>query len=175
MEVAPVELSTLLNVIGTAAVLIGIVFGLTQLRHYHLSRKRDSALYLLNSYQTGEFSQGIRTIMSMPENKTKDEIEKNMAEDINGIYRVMNAWESIGILLYQNEITLDMVTNAYRGPIVISWKKLELYVSGLRQEHQADTIYEWFQWLAERILDQEESSPPIPAYIAHRDWKSKSR
>jgi hypothetical protein len=31
---------------------------------------------------------------------------------------------------------------------------------------------EWFQWLAERMLERETASQPVPAYIAHRHWKS---
>ena len=167
------EFATLLNIIATAAVLIGVVFGLTQLRHYHLSRKRDSALFLLNSYQTGEFSDGIWSIMSIPDGLTKAEIDEKVGEDIKGIYRVMSAWESIGILVFQKEIAMDMVEEAYRGPIIISWKKLELYVSGMREELQRDTIFEWFQWLAERMEEQENKGSPVPAYIAHKDWTGK--
>jgi hypothetical protein len=40
------ELSFILNLVATAAVIVGVVFGLIQLRHFHLSRKRDSALFL---------------------------------------------------------------------------------------------------------------------------------
>ena len=169
------ELSILLNIVATMAVLIGLVFGLTQLRHYHLSRKRDSALFLINSYQTGEFSQGIWTILSIPDGLTKVEIEGRVGEDIKGIYRVISAWESIGLLVFQNEITMDMVEDYYRGPITISWQKLELYVSGMRQEHQMDTIFEWFQWLAERMKDREKNRSPMPVYITHKEWTAKRK
>lgn len=167
------ELSNILNVIGTAAVLIGIVFGLTQLRHYHLSRKRDSALFLLNSYQTGEFSSGIWNIMSLPDGLTKVEIEEKVGEDIKGIYQVLSAWESIGILVFQKEITMEMAGDAYRSPILISWKKLEMYVSGMREELQTVTIFEWFQWLAERMMERENEGSTVPAYIAHKEWTGK--
>jgi multisubunit Na+/H+ antiporter MnhE subunit len=32
------------------------------------------------------------------------------------------------------------------------------------------TLWEWFQWLAERIEEHESSESPVPAHVAHRDW-----
>jgi len=166
------ELTFILNIVATAAVIIGLVFGLTQLRHYHLSQKRDSALYLLNSYQTGEFSQGIWTILSIPDGLTKVEIDERVGEEIKVVYLVMSTWESIGILVFHNEISMDMVEDAFSDPITLSWQKLELYVSAMREEHQSETIFEWFQWLAEQMKDREKNRSPIPAYIAHKKWTS---
>jgi hypothetical protein len=65
---------------------------------------------------------------------------------------------------------MDMVDDAYSGPIALSWHKLELYVSGMREEYQRETMFEWFQWLAERMRDRERSRPPVPAHIAHQEW-----
>jgi hypothetical protein len=36
-----------------------------------------------------------------------------------------------------------------------------------------DTIGEWFQWMAERIMDREQKIAPIPGYIEYKDWKEK--
>ena len=84
---------------------------------------------------------------------------------------VASIFESIGILVFQNEITMDMVDAVYSGPIDLAWKKLETYVSEVREAHQRETLFEWFQWLAERMRDRESSAPPVPAHIAHREWK----
>jgi len=164
------EFPIILDIVSTAAVIIGVVFGLGQLRQYHLSRKRDSALFLLNSYQTAEFLQGIGTILSIPDGLTKKEIEERVGDETPVIYLVMSTFESIGILVFHNEVTMDMVDDAYSGPIALSWQKLELYVSGIREEHQRETMFEWFQWLAERMRDREKRSPPVPAHVAYKEW-----
>jgi hypothetical protein len=165
------ELPLILDIVSTVAVIIGVVFGLSQLRQYHASRKRDSALFLLSSYQTGEFLQGIWTILSIPDGLTKTEIEERVGDEIETVYLVMSTFESIGILVFRNEVTMDMVDDAYSGPITLSWQKLEPYVSGMREEHQRETMFEWFQWLAERMRDREGSRPPVPAHIAYKEWE----
>jgi len=165
------DLPFILNIISTLAVIIALAFGLIQLRHYHLSRKRDSALHLLNSYQTIDFIQGIWTILSLPDGLTKEEIEERVGDDIKAVFLVMSTWESIGILVYHHEVTMNMVDDAYSDSIMLSWQKLMAYVSGMRQEFQRETIFEWFQWLAERMKNRERSGQPIPAYIAHKGWQ----
>jgi hypothetical protein len=164
------DLPLILDIVSTAALTIGIVFGLFQLRQYHSARKRESALLLLNSSQTDEFLRGILTIWSIPDGLTKKEIEEAAGDEIGLVYLVLSTWENIGILVFRKEVTLDMVDDAYSGPLAISWHKLEPYVSGLREELQRETMFEWFQWLAERMRDREKSRSPVPAHIAYEEW-----
>jgi hypothetical protein len=161
----------LLNIISTLAVIIALAFGLMELRHYHLSRKRDSELHLLNTFQTVDFLQGIWSTISLPDGLTKVEIEDQLGNDIKAVYLVMSTWENIGILVFHDEVSMDMVDDAYSGAITLSWQKLAGYVSDMREEFQRDTIFEWFQWLAERMADRERSALPVPAHIAHKDWE----
>jgi hypothetical protein len=59
----------------------------------------------------------------------------------------------------------------FSGAIVISWRKLSAFVEEDRRQLQRETVWEWFQWLAERMLEHEKQVPPVPAHVAHRSWK----
>jgi hypothetical protein len=59
----------------------------------------------------------------------------------------------------------------FSGPILISWRKLSRYVSEQRAMLDRETAFEWFQWLAERMMEREKLAPPVPAYITHRTWR----
>lgn len=165
------DLSLILDIITVVAVILGILFGLVQLRHYHLSREREAALLLLNSFQTVEFFQGLWTIQELPKGLTKNQIEESVGEEIRLVYLVMSSWESIGILIFNREISIKMVDDAYGNSIIVSWQRLNQYVAGLRDDLQRDTSFEWFQWLAERMIEREKAQPPLPAYLAYRDWE----
>jgi hypothetical protein len=39
----------------------------------------------------------------------------------------------------------------------------------MRQEQDCPELFEWFQWLAER-LEQDPSTNDDPAYISHKSW-----
>ena len=165
------ELSVFLELITATAVVLGILFGLLQLRHYHVSRKRESALHLLTSFQTAEFVQGTWLTLGLPDGLSTKEIEDRVGE-VHLIHLSMSTWESIGILVFNRETSLSMVHDAYGGLILISWKRLENYVVELRETLQSESLYEWFQWLAERMIDLEKAETQVPAYIGHCSWES---
>ena len=56
------------------------------------------------------------------------------------------------------------------GPIVHSWRKLRPLVEDLRRQTGRATRWEWFQWLAERMMERETARPPVPAHVEHRAW-----
>jgi hypothetical protein len=56
----------------------------------------------------------------------------------------------------------------FQGPIVVPWRKLSQYVETKRQEAHRETDFKSVQWLTERIMEREQRSPPIPAYLRER-------
>lgn len=163
-----------LQLIATAIMIIGIGFGIQNIRQYQASRKRESAILMLNSFQTSEFVRGLLCIFDLPENVNKAELDSLPIDQFLAVYMVMGTWERLGVLVYRGEIELGLVEDAYSGPVIQSWQKLEGYVLELRANLGQDTAMEWFQWLAERIMERETASQPSPAYIAHRDWRPRS-
>ena len=162
-------LMTIAEVISTLILAIGVIFALIQLNQFRSHRKREVALELFHSFQTPEFVKALSIVFHLPDDLSKSELLKIVGEDIS-IAVLMTTWESLGILVYRGELSLDLVDDFFSGPILISWKKLKRYVSDERKEQDRDTIEEWFQWLVERMMERELDEPPIPAQIAYRDW-----
>jgi hypothetical protein len=104
----------------------------------------------------------------------KSEIEQRVGDEMGLLYSLMATWESLGILVHRGEIGLDLVEEFFSGPIVVSWRILAGFVQDQREELSRNTAAEWFQWLAERTMERESGTPPVPAYIAHKDWKPKT-
>ncbi len=69
----------------------------------------------------------------------------------------------------------DVVDDFFSGPILLSWKKLQVWAEQWRRELKRETGSEWFHWLAERMMERERLEPPVPAYIAHRTWREPRR
>lgn len=167
------NLPLILQLIATAIMIIGIGFGIQNIRQYQASRKRESAIVMLNSFQTSDFVRGLLYIFDLPEKAGKDVLDSQPEDHFLAIYMVMGTWERLGVLVYRREIELRMVDEAYSGPIIQSWQKLEVYIQEFRAHIQRETAFEWFQWLAERIQERELTAEPTPAYLAYRDWKPK--
>ena len=165
------NLPALLQIISAIAMTLGIIFGIINLRNFQVMRKREAAILMLNSFQTLDFVRGLLYIFDLPDNSTNAELEKLPEDKYMSVYLVLGTWERLGILVFRNEISVDLVDDAFSGPIIQSWIKLGKFVEEFRVRMQRETGFEWFQWLAERMLDREQHGSAIPAYIAHKDWK----
>jgi hypothetical protein len=162
------DISTLANLINAVAVTAGVIFAAAQIRDYRRQRRRDAMLNLVRSFQSPTFARGLRLVVELPDNASADEIREKLGregEDL--VVHVTATWETIGVLLFHGELTIDIVDDFFSGPILISWKKLLPYTLHLREQYQRDTWSEWFQWLNDRMLEHESRLPPVPAYIAH--------
>src|SRR5207253_11395748 len=95
-------------------------------------------------------------LVELPDSASAEKIREILGpegEDL--IVHVTVAWETIGVLLFHGELTIDIVDDFFSGPILISWRKLQLYTPDLRQRYRRETWSEWFQWLAERMMERE--------------------
>jgi hypothetical protein len=170
------DIGTLANLINAMAVTAGVIFAAAQIRYYGQRRRRDAMLELVRSFQSPAFTSALRHVLSLPDGADAQKIREVLGPDgEDAVYLVSLTWESIGVLLFRRELTLDLVDDFFSGPILLSWKKLQVWAEEWRRELNRETGSEWFHWLAERMMEREKLSPPVPAYIAHRDWREPRR
>lgn len=163
------DLSTIANLVNALAVTAGVIFAAAQIREFRRQRRRQSMYTLVQTFQSADFAKALRRIIDFPDNLDRAAIrEKVGPEGEDAIYFVTTTWETIGVLVFQKELTLDLVDDFFSGPIILSWRKLARYLDDVRTEWHRDTLFEWFQWLAEQMMEREIKSPPVPAHVAHR-------
>ena len=166
------DISTLANLINAIAVTAGVIFAAAQIRQYRQRRQREAMLELVRSFQSPAFTAALRRVLSLPDGADAAKIREVLGPDgEDAVYLVSLTWESLGVLVFRRQVTLDLVDDFFSGPLVISWQKLEVYSEEWRRTLNRETGNEWFHWLAERMLEREKTSPPIPAYVAHRRWR----
>jgi hypothetical protein len=166
------DISTLANLINAVAVTAGVIFAAAQIRQYRQRRQRDAMLELVRSFQSPAFTAALRRVLSLPDGADAAKIREVLGPDgEDAVYLVSLTWESLGVLVFRRQVTLDLVDDFFSGPLVISWQKLKVYSEEWRRTLNRETGNEWFHRLAERMLEREKTSPPIPAYAAHRNWR----
>src|SRR6266705_1289368 len=166
------DIGTLANLINAIAVTAGVIFAAAQIRYYRPRRQREAMLELVRSFQSPAFTSALRRVLSLPDGADTQKIREVLGPDgEDAVYLVSLTWESIGLLLFRRELTLDLIDDFFSGPILLSWKKLQVLAEEWRRAQNRETGSEWFHWLAERMMERERLSPPVPAYVAHRDWK----
>jgi hypothetical protein len=166
------DISTIANLINAVAVTAGVIFAAAQIKDYRRQRRRDAMLELVRSFQSPPFTRALHRINSLPDGADRQKIREVLGDEgEDDVFLVGLTWESLGVLAFRREVTLDLMADFFSGAIVISWRKLHLFVEEDRRSLKRETVWEWFQWLAERMIEREKKTPPNPAHIAHRDWK----
>jgi len=161
----------ILDLVSAVALSAGVVFAAYQLVDLRRQRRRDAVLGLVRSFQSGEFTAALGRINSLPDDADRAAIERVLGPDgRDQVFLVGLTWESLGVLTFRREIDMGTVDDFFSGAITVSWRKLRAFVEDDRESLERETVWEWFQWLAERMQERERRSAPIPAHIAHRDW-----
>jgi hypothetical protein len=66
-----------------------------------------------------------------------------------------------------------MYADSYRGVTVLCWKKMRSYVEEQRRGGWPN-LFEWLQWLAERMEQRTPLSSDVPAFERFSSWKQGS-
>ena len=163
------DISTLANLVNAIAVTAGVIFAAVQIRHYRQRQRRDAMLELVRSFQNPAFASALRRVNSLPDGANRKQILELLGPDgEDAVFLIGLTWESIGVLVYRREVTFDLAADFFSGSISVSWRKLHVFVSEDRSFVERETVWEWFQWLAEQMIEREKKSPPTPAHLAHR-------
>lgn len=161
----------LLQAIATATFVAGAAFTVVQLRLSRLAREREIALELLRLLQTPDFARALRLMYDLEPGLSRAEVERRLGADMDSVYSMMISFESLGVLVFHRQLELSLVDDFISGSLLLSWRKLERYVREERIARGRETLLEWFQWLAERMIERESKTPVVPAFAAHKDWR----
>lgn len=161
------DLAVVASLAEAAAVGSAVGFGLVQLRNVRASRRREGAFHLVQSLRTPEMLEALRRLDELPAGLDGSDLQRRLGDDVGLMHVLMGNWESLGILVFHDEVGLDLVDDFYSGSILQSWWKLQTAVRDVRTRTGRETRWEWFQWLAERMRERETGGPVIPAYVEH--------
>jgi hypothetical protein len=149
------------------------VFAGWQVRLLHRQRIRDSAVQMIQSFNSPEFVEGLWLVTNFPDGLSKTEIDNRVGDQAHKIWMMMLSIENIGFLVWWREVSLELVEAFFTGPTIVGWRKLERYVQGIRQELGAESPMEFFQWLAEQMARRRAENPHPPAHVRYRNWTPK--
>src|SRR5437773_11024228 len=106
---AEMDLSTLANLINAFAVTAALIFTAAQIGYYRQRRRREAMLELVRSFQSPAFTSALRRVLSLPDGADTRKIREVLGPDgEDAVYLVSLTWESIGVLLFRRELTLDL-------------------------------------------------------------------
>ena len=162
--------SILVDIISSIAVFAAIIFGVTQIRQFRQQRRDMAAIELVRSVQDSEFTNGFRLIHALPEGISAADFKALGTEYTAYALAVGMKYESIGLLVYKGVIPLAIVEELVGGVAIAFWRRLFPWIEAMRVEQSADFVFEWFQWLVER-LEERGRDVREPAHIIYQEWE----
>jgi len=165
-------LSQIAEILSGIAVVAAIVFGVVQVRQFRQQRRDSADVELMRSMQDREFTHSFRLIYSLPGNLSASGLRDLGAGYEEAGIAIGARFESMGLLVFQGSIPFELVEQIVGGVVVLLWKKLKLWAIGYRAEQEHELLFEWFQWLAERIEERGRTAD-LPAYKKYSKWKPK--
>jgi hypothetical protein len=161
-------ITSISQIVGTATIVGGMIFGLIQLSEFKKQRRDAVAAELMRAFMDPEFARAITIIKAIPDGASAEEILQGGAETERAALLVNTTFETMGLLTYERIAPFPLVVKLAGGIVVVLWRKLAPWANQLRSAQSQPSWAEWFQWLAQQC--ERHKTTEQPAYIQHRSW-----
>jgi len=162
------ELATLLNVLSTLALVGALIFAGLQVRSANRAREEQNAVKLIDA--------ALSTVLAQPHSffaelspKT-DDVKAYSPEAVRMLQEAGFRLEALGYLVYRRLVSLRSVEELLGGMITLWWTRIKPLAERDRENTQNPRMFEWAQWLAERVAERRTGAESEPAFRAHADW-----
>jgi len=157
----PNDVITLIaNVALTLSFIVAVIFGITQVRAAARDRRERLTLEALRSFETRDFAELMQYINSREMPSSRKELLTLPANEQVIFVQFAQQMETLGILVAEKLIDMDLVDKTLGSYVSTSWDKYKRFVLSLRGGDPF--LAEYFQWLAERISERMEKHPRRP-------------
>lgn len=152
------------NVALALSVVIAVIFGLAQVKAAARDRRERLTLETLRVFNTREFAELLHFVNSVEPPKTREEFQELLPDQQIKLLQIGQQMESIGMLVYERYIDLDLIDKTLGDFVSNSWEKFKPMFEDSRTKLPDPYLGEYFQWLAERVSDRLENHPRQPFY-----------
>lgn len=160
-----------LQLIQTVAVVIGIGFGLIQLRQLRHQRESAAGNELLRLLQAPDMADTVLFLHQLPDDLDSAALRQRLGDRFGPVMNLLAMFESLGPLVARGHVPLDMYAEYYRGPTLLCWAKLHRYVEEQRAAGWP-TLFEWVEWLADRMRERVGAAEDLLAAQRFGAWRS---
>ncbi len=170
---AHLDLSSILNLVSTAAVVGALIFTALQVRAANTSRSDQAAVTLIQTTQNSSWTEALKVVFSLPENATVALIREQPPEVERALFELSIRLEPIGYMVFRGSVTLQSVDELIGGVTVGMWSRSRAWTEEYRRATHNEKFNEWIEWLADRIAERHALVHPQPAHRQYRNWRER--
>lgn len=151
------ELATFLNVVSTFALGGALVFAGLQVRSANRAREEQNAIKLIEA--------ALGAVLGQP-TSFGDSPDAARALRETG-FRL----EALGYLVYRRVVPIQSVQELMGGMLTMWWARIKPLAERERESTGNPRMFEWAQWLAERVIERGGGTESEPAFTSRAHWK----
>ncbi|MFI5202077.1 MAG: hypothetical protein ACHQNE_06795 [Candidatus Kapaibacterium sp.] len=163
------------NIALALSVVIALIFGIVQVKAAERDRRERLTLETLRNFSNHEFAEIIYVTTRTEMPKTREEFLAMTREDQIMLIQAGQEMESIGMLVYERYIDLDLIDKTIGSLVSTMWEKYKPMFEDMRIKNPDPYLGEYFQWLAERVADRLDNHPREPYYKNPNPWHTMKK
>ena len=147
--------------------IVGLVFGIVQVRAAARDRRERLTIETLNNFQSRQFAELLFYVTTTDMPTTLEKMRALPAKEQVILIQFAQEMESLGILVAERLINLDLVDKTIGSLVTTAWEKYKTMFLDMRVKQVDPFLGEYFQWLAEQIDERMRKFPRKPFFKAH--------
>lgn len=161
------DLATTLSGLTTAAVVVGVVLALLELRSVSRRRRDQAAVDIVRTVQTQEVRRAVERVLKLPDDADPEGIRGDPAV-LQAALAVDSACEMWGSMVYEGVVDHRMLDRMVGGWVRGTWRRLRQWVIAERVDNRNVNVGEWWQWLYDVLEADPDPGKTRGAHIAYR-------
>ncbi len=161
------DLATAANLATAVAVIVAVVFGITEVRRGARDRRDRAAVEVVRSVQTQETFRAVGRILNLPDD-ADPEVIRNDPALLEAAMLVYFACEMLGAIVFERVVDLHMLDRMVGGWVRSCWVRLRPWVESERVEDRNANVGEWWQWLYEQLEADPDPGKVLGTHVAYR-------
>lgn len=141
---------------------VGLIFGVAQVKTAARDRKERFTLETLRNFQTHEFAELMQFVVSYDVPPRQEDWRKLPVADQVKFIQFTQEMESLGILVAEKFVNIDLVDKTLGSFVSTSWDKFSTVIQDIRVTQPDPFLCEYFQWLAEQVNKRMQQNPRKP-------------
>jgi hypothetical protein len=168
---AAMSLQDWLSLISTIAIVMALVFAGVQVREANRARRDHAADALLQTAQGDSWTHSLDTLPRIPAGLDAEDVDAQGALATAALVDFAVRLESIGYMVFSRLVSLDMVDDLLGGVILMFWSRAQAWTLRERARTGNGKLFEWCEWLADRVAERRATRGHEPAHLKHRGWR----
>ncbi len=167
---ASLDLQSWLSLISTVAIVLALAFAGLQVRQANRSRSDQAAAVLIQNTQVDSWTRAMQNVATLPIGASAEQVDE-CDWAANALMDFGVRLEAVGYMVFQRLVSLEMADKLLGGVTLMFWNRVQGWLLRERVRSGNPNMFEWCEWLADRIRDRRAATPHQPAQIQHADWR----